>query len=64
MFAIPAKQKKQSLKTLSSKSSSYPTDDISLKEMPYNPKLIPMGFEEEEAGNDEDTEFEEEEISS
>ena len=39
--------------------ASYLIDAISLKEMLYNPKLVPMGFEEEEDNNDEDTEFEE-----
>ena len=57
MFSIPAKQKKQSLKTLSSKSSSYPMDGISIKEMLYDPYLVSKGLEEED-DNDEDASVE------
>ena len=50
--AYVAKLMKQSLQTLSSK-SSY---DISAKEMSYNPYLAPMGLEEDKDKdkNDED----------
>ena len=39
-------------------SSSYTTNDISLKEMSYDPYLVPMGLEEDEQDDDEE-EFDE-----
>ena len=36
-----------SLNTLFSKSFAYPTNDISLKEMSFDPSLVPIGSEGE-----------------
>ena len=55
---MSAQQKEHNLKILSPKSSSYLTDDISLKVMSYDPYLVPIGPEVE----DDDDEEEDEEI--
>ena len=42
------------MKILSPKSSSYLTDDISLKVMSYDPYLVPIGSELEDHDDEED----------
>ena len=58
-----AKQKKQKDNTQSSElPSSYLTDNVLVKQMSYNPSLVPLGLDEDEEkfcfGADEDTENE------
>ena len=53
-MSATAEQKKQSFITQSSESpSSYPTEDVLLKQMSYDPSLVPMGLEEAEDNENE-----------
>ena len=53
---MSAQQKEHNLKILSPKSSSYLTDDISLKVMSYDPYLVPIGSEVEDGDDEEEDE--------
>ena len=63
-MSATAEQKKQSFITQSSESpSSYPTEDVLLKQMSYDPSLVPMGLEEDscfETAEDTENEAEDE----
>ena len=57
MFWYSAKQRKRKSESPPSElPASYPTSNISLKEMLYDPYLVPMGYEEAEDDDDEDDE--------